>query len=166
MLFPVQPSQPERRPPSPAMVGSVIIMLMGILVIMPAFFTFMAVTMAPTWILAMRGSRIDSLSLQTMGATNFAGALPFMLKLFQKGDTFSVAMSLMFQSSTILVVGAAATTGGLLLWLGPLIAARVLTFANQREAETLARQNQEMLATWSEDFVDDAERLRAGRYQD
>jgi hypothetical protein len=72
-------------------------MLLGILIVMPAFFVFIAVTMAPTWILAMRGSQTDSLSLQTMGAANFAGVLPYLIKLFQKGDTFSVAVSLLFQ---------------------------------------------------------------------
>jgi len=166
MLFPTPSAQPENRPPNPVLVGSVIIMLLGILIVMPAFFVFIAVTMAPTWILAMRGSQTDSLSLQTMGAANFAGVLPYLIKLFQKGDTFSVAVSLLFQINTIVVVSAAATTGAMLLWLGPMIAARVMTFANQREAESLARQNAEMLDTWSEDFEDDAERMRTGRYQD
>ena len=166
MLFPVQSPQEENKPPSPVLIGSAIVLVIGLLVIMPAFVTFTAVVMSPTLVLAMRGSRGDILSLQTMAACNLAGALPYMIKLVQKGDTFSVAMNLMFQLQTIFVVGAGALAGGLLLWLGPVIAARVMTFANQREADNLLAQNAELLTTWSEDLVEDAERMRMGRYQD
>ncbi len=154
----------ESKPPNPALLGVVIVALVGVLIMVPAIFVFLLIAMAPTLFIAIRDRGGDMVRVQTMGSMNLAGTLPFVVKLWQKGDTLSAAMTILLQPQALMVIALSALAGGAMIWAGPVIAARLLTFTQSREADNLERINDEAVRSWGEDLLEDAERMRTGHY--
>lgn len=163
MLPPPSPEAPTpAKPPNPALVIITLVSVAGLLLLMPATFVFLLIAMAPTIIVTLRDRMRDQLRVQTMASMNMAGTLPILVMLWTKGNTFDNALSLILRPSSLILIYGAASLGGLLLWFGPVMAARALTFINKREALNLKRKNVDLRETWGEQIDEDAANFRGG----
>lgn len=162
----MQTAADEAKPPNPLLVGIVLVAALGSLALMPATFLFLFVTMAPAMVLAWTDRNRDQMRVQAMASMNAAVAIPTLVTLWNKGNTIDVAVGLLLSPATITGVVVSAIGGWFLLFMGPQLAARAITYINKREAKTLRMRNREMLEVWGEDLPEDATRIRSGKSLD
>jgi hypothetical protein len=90
----------------------------------------------PTLIVLIADEEAEKSSAITVGAMNLAGVVPFVIELWQKGQTMDIAFAILRQPNTWLVMLGAAAVGRLILYVVPPLAASLaITQAEMRLAK-------------------------------
>lgn len=90
-------------------------------------------------------------SLATVGYLNFAGVLPFLIDLWQKGQTMEAAVTIIRDPSSWVVMLGAAGVGHLILYVVPPIIASIILINQEGRLKTLREGMTQLEAIWGPD---------------
>jgi hypothetical protein len=123
--------------------GSGLLGLVFFLILLPFIFpTFLVcLGLAPTLVAAFTDDDPDKSRTICVGSVNFAGVFPFLLDLWQKGQTMPAAVSIILNPESWLIMLGAAAIGYLILFTIPPMAA----FYAQNQAQNRLAKLEESL---------------------
>lgn len=118
------------------------------LVISPGACLVFAVGMAPTMVATIGLSGPSSgQRLLTMACFNFAGVLPFIINVFNGDDTSGSVLSDVFSWGVMM---SAAGAGAMVNYVGPVIAAQVLTNMSVADQHMIDKARKKLIDEWGE----------------
>ncbi len=109
--------------------------------------------MAPTLIELFFGDDRKGSSVVTVGVMNAAGIVPFLIELWQKGQTMENAMLILSQSETWVVMCGAAAIGWLILFSVPQAIASMTVARAETRIELLKQNLERLKTTWGPDVA-------------
>ncbi|MDD2324735.1 MAG: hypothetical protein PHW63_01795 [Alphaproteobacteria bacterium] len=109
--------------------------------------------LTPTLVALLTDTDERRSELAAVGYLNFAGVLPFMVELWQHGQTMEFALSIMGQSTTWAVMLGAAGLGHLILYLVPPIVGSVVRINQESRLRTLKEGTAQLEAIWGPDVA-------------
>ncbi len=92
-------------------------------------------------------------SLATIGYLNFAGVLPFLVELWQKGQTMEAAWAIVRDPFSWVVMFGAAGVGHLILYTVPAIVASMVLMKQESRLRTLREGIAQLEAIWGADVT-------------
>lgn len=92
-------------------------------------------------------------ALMTIGYMNLSGVLPFIIELWQKGQTMEAALGIIYDPSTWVVMLGAAGIGQLILYVVPYIVTTMIVSKQESRRRVLRQGIQELKAIWGEDVI-------------
>jgi hypothetical protein len=146
-----------------------LVALMGLFII-PTVILF-CIAMLPTVVATITDRSMSRMSWLCVGGLNFAGTVPFIGDLWAQGGHMEIAMSMVTNVFTIMLIYGAAAIGWLLYISVPqLLGAFMALTANHRIASMKAQQ-EKLVEDWGPEVKEGAEEalaefLRRGRVSD
>ena len=89
--------------------------------------------------------------LATVGYMNLAGVLPFLVELWQKGQTMEAAMAIIRQPYSWVVMFGSAGLGHLILYAVPVMISSIVILNLESRLKTLQEGRQQLEAIWGPD---------------
>ena len=93
--------------------------------------------------------------LATVGYLNLAGVLPFLIELWQKGQTMETAVAIMRTPSTWVIMLGAAGLGHLIMYIVPPIVGSVILLNQESRLRTLREGISQLESIWGPDVATD-----------
>lgn len=109
------------------------------------------VGLLPTVVALFTDTEVHRSKLATIGYMNFAGVLPFLIELWQKGQTMEAAAAIVYNPSSWVVMLGAAGVGHLILYAVPPVIASVIIINQESRLQTLKQGLQELENIWGPD---------------
>ncbi len=134
-----------------------------LLIFFPPIAAMIVLGLAPTLVaLAFDHGAFKRPRLVTLACFNFAGAFPFLLRLWRSHDTVTDFFRMISDIYTWAVIYGAAAFGAGLLWVGPALAAIVLQAINQDRIRQLEKRQKALVREWGPEIADTIEPQGAG----
>lgn len=89
----------------------------------------------------------------TVGALNLCGCIPFLMDLWTKGHTTELAVNLIADPLTIIVMYAAAAIGYMIDWALSGIVATILVQRSTSRMEVIRKRQEELVARWGREVT-------------
>lgn len=105
----------------------------------------------PTIVALFTDSDTHRSKLATIGYMNLAGVLPFLIELWQNGQTMEAAMAIIRNPSSWAVMLGAAGVGHLILYAIPPMIASVIIINQENRLDTLKQGLEELVKIWGPD---------------
>ncbi len=134
--------------------GLQIIMIFGLLaavLFMPTTI-LLVVGMLPTVVAALIDRKGGARAI-TVGALNLCGCVPFLMDLWTKGHTTELAVSLIKDPLTIIVMYAAAGIGYMIDWALSGIVATILVQRSTSRMEAIRKRQAELVERWGREVT-------------
>lgn len=109
--------------------------------------------LAPTLVALVTDTDENRSGLATIGYMNFAGVLPFLIDLWQNGQTMEAAMVIVRQPFSWAIMLGAAGIGHLILYAVPPVIASVFLINQENRLRTLREGMQQLEAIWGPDVA-------------
>ncbi len=135
--------------------GKVLFVLMIFLVTIWSTACLIVPGMMPTLVALITDKDREKALALTVGATNFAGCLPFVLQLWSMGQNFDNAMKLMRDPLTWLVMLASAGVGYVIYIIVPDIVATFMAGSASGKIARLQKNLEELQRVWGPDVATD-----------
>jgi len=121
----------------------------------------------PTLIVLLTETEDTHAGLATVGYMNVAGVLPFLIDLWQRGQTMDAAMAIVREPRSWVVMLGAAGVGQLVLYAVPPIIASIVLIKQADRLRTLREAIKELEAIWGPEVataapVDEIRQKRGG----
>jgi hypothetical protein len=107
--------------------------------------------LTPTVVALFTDTDQQKSGLATVGYMNFAGVLPFLIQLWQNGQTMEVAMEIIRDPFSWAIMLGSAGIGQLILYAVPPIIASVIVINQENRLRTLREGIQELENIWGPD---------------
>ncbi len=104
--------------------------------------------MMPALVAALLDRSRQSAKALTVGAMNLAGCSPFLIELWTKGNKFDMAMTIITNPRTIIVIYSAAGIGYMLDWALTGIIAAFMMQNGQKRRKEIDRQLAALIKRW------------------
>jgi hypothetical protein len=130
-----------------------IMIVMGALVPFGAPTLLLCLGFLPTLVALFTDTDPGKPSLTAIGFLNVAGVAPFIIELWQKGQTLENAIHIMRQPATWLIMFGAAAIGQLLLYAVPTAIAMLTVSRMEARLRTLREGLQHLQAIWGPDVA-------------
>ena len=114
---------------------------------------FLLVGMVPTIVTMLTTNDRQGSAAMAVGALNFAGILPFVIELWQKGQTIGNAYAILSAPETWLVMFGAAAVGQLILFAVPQAIASATTARSEARVKLLKENLERLKAVWGPDVA-------------
>ncbi|MFA6279265.1 MAG: hypothetical protein WC612_00540 [Bdellovibrionales bacterium] len=111
--------------------------------------------LTPTFVALVTDTDENRSGLATIGYMNFAGVLPFLIDLWQNGQTMDAAMAIIRQPASWAIMLGAAGIGHLILYAVPPVIASVFLINQESRLRTLREGMQQLEAIWGPDVASD-----------
>ena len=134
--------------------GLQIMMIFGLLaavLFMPTTI-LLVVGMLPTVVAALIDRKGGARAI-TVGALNLCGCIPFLMDLWTKGHTTELAVSLITDPLTIIVMYAAAGIGYMIDWALSGIVATILVQRSTSRMEAIRKRQAELVERWGKEVT-------------
>ena len=134
--------------------GLQIMMIFGLLaavLFMPTTI-LLVVGMLPTVVAALIDRKGGARAI-TVGALNLCGCIPFLMDLWTKGHTTELAVSLITDPLTIIVMYAAAGIGYMIDWALSGIVATILVQRSMSRMEAIRKRQAELVERWGREVT-------------
>ncbi len=134
--------------------GLQIMMIFGLLaavLFMPTTI-LLVVGMLPTVVAALIDRKGGARAI-TVGALNLCGCIPFLMDLWTKGHTTELAVSLITDPLTIIVMYAAAGIGYMIDWALSGIVATILVQRSMSRMEAIRKRQAELVERWGKEVT-------------
>ncbi len=105
----------------------------------------------PTFITMFTDTDPRHSALTTIGYMNLAGVLPFLIELWQKGQTMEAALGIVYRPETWVVMLGAAGVGQLILYVVPHMVATMVVTKQEARRRILRQAKVELESIWGED---------------
>jgi len=105
----------------------------------------------PTCVALFTDTDSNRSGLATVGYMNLAGVLPFLIELWQKGQTMDVAMAIIRQPYSWVVMLGSAGIGHLILYAVPPMITSIVLINLESRKRTLREALQQLEAIWGPD---------------
>ncbi len=135
--------------------GKVLFVLMIFLVTIWSTACLIVPGMLPTLVALVTDRDREKALALTVGATNFAGCLPFVLQLWAMGQNVDNALKLMRDPMTWLVMYAAAGIGYLIYMIVPDFVATIMAGSANGKIARLQKNLEELQRQWGPDVATD-----------
>lgn len=135
--------------------GKILFVLMIFLVTIWSTAILIIPGMMPTFVALITGKDREKTLALTMGATNFAGCLPFVLQLWSMGQNLDNAMKIMRDPMTWLVMLASAGVGYAIYVVVPGMVATIMAGSASGKIAQLQKNLAELKAVWGDDVATD-----------
>ncbi|MBP7251963.1 MAG: hypothetical protein KBA75_00600 [Alphaproteobacteria bacterium] len=135
--------------------GKVLFVLMIFLVTIWSTACLILPGMMPTLVALVTDRDREKALALTVGATNFAGCLPFVMQLWSMGQNFDNALKLMRDPMTWLVMYASAGIGYLIYMIVPDVVATVMAGSASGKIARLQKNLEELQRVWGSDVATD-----------
>lgn len=112
----------------------------------------LVVGMLPTVVAAIIDRKGGARAI-TVGALNLCGCIPFLMDLWTKGHTTSLAVTLITDPLTIIVMYAAASIGYMIDWALSGIVATILVQRSTSRMEAIRKRQAELVARWGKEVT-------------
>ena len=112
--------------------------------------------LAPTLVALFTDTDEKRSELAAVGYLNLAGVLPFLIELWQKGQTMEAASAMMRSPTTWAIMLGAAGLGHLILYIVPPIVASFVQIKQEARLKVLKQAVVELEAIWGADVASDA----------
>ena len=109
--------------------------------------------LTPTIVALLTDTEESHSSLATIGYLNFAGVLPFLIDLWQNGQTMEAALKIVFDPLSWAIMLGAAGIGHLILYAVPPVIASVILINQESRLRTLREGIQQLEAIWGADVT-------------
>lgn len=107
----------------------------------------------PTLVALFTDTDQNRSSLATIGYLNFAGVLPFLIELWQKGQTMEAAMAILGDPFTWVVMLGSAGIGHLILYTVPIIVSSMILMRQESRLRTLREGVTQLETVWGADVT-------------
>lgn len=135
--------------------GKILFVLMIFLVTIWSTAILIIPGMLPTFVALITGKDREKTLALTMGATNFAGCLPFVLQLWSMGQNLDNAMKIMRDPMTWLVMLASAGVGYAIYAVVPGMVATIMAGSAGGKIAQLQKNLAELKTVWGDDVATD-----------
>lgn len=135
--------------------GKILFVLMIFLVTIWSTAILIIPGMMPTFVALITGKDREKTLALTMGATNFAGCLPFVLQLWSMGQNLDNAMKIMRDPMTWLVMLASAGVGYAIYAVVPGMVATIMAGSAGGKIAQLQKNLTELKTVWGDDVATD-----------
>ncbi len=135
-------------------VGSSAMMIFGLLaaVLFIPSTILLVVGMLPTVVAALIDRKGGARAI-TVGALNLCGCIPFLMDLWTKGHTTGLAVNLITDPLTIIVMYAAAGIGYMIDWALSGIVATILVQRSTARMEAIRKRQADLVARWGKEVT-------------
>lgn len=130
-----------------------IMILVGALLPFGAPTLLLCIGLLPTLVALFTDTDPRKPAFTTIGFLNIAGVLPFVIELWQKGQTMEAAIRILRQPSTWLIMFGAAAIGQLLLYAVPTAIAMLTVSRMETRLKTLREGLEHLHAIWGPDIA-------------
>lgn len=113
----------------------------------------LAIGMLPTAVAFMADRTPEKLRGMTVGFTNFAGCMPFLLDLMNGGGSKEMALSIIGNPSSIIIMYLGACLGYVVEWLVTSIVATLMVQRGERRLEAIAKRKKSLVLLWGEEVT-------------
>lgn len=134
--------------------GLQVMMIFGLLaavLFMPTTI-LLVVGMLPTVVAALIDRKGGARAI-TVGSLNLCGCIPFLMDLWTKGHTRELAVDLITEPLTIIVMYAAAGIGYMIDWALSGIVATIMVQRSGARLETIRKRQEELVARWGREVT-------------
>jgi len=107
----------------------------------------------PTFVALVTDTDQSRSSLATIGYLNFAGVLPFLIDLWQKGQTMEAAVAILRDPLSWVVMLGSAGVGHLMLYTIPAIVSSMVFMRQEARLRTLREGVKQLEAIWGADVT-------------
>ncbi len=135
--------------------GKILFVLMIFLVTIWSTAILIIPGMLPTFVALITGKDREKTLALTMGATNFAGCLPFVLQLWSMGQNLDNALKIMRDPMTWLVMLSSAGVGYAIYTVVPGMVATIMAGSAGGKITQLQKNLAELKAVWGDDVATD-----------
>ena len=102
----------------------------------------------PTLVALFTDTDANRSSLATVGYMNLAGVLPFLVELWQKGQSMDVAMTIIRDPYSWVIMFGSAGVGHLILYAVPVMISSIVILNLESRQRTLLEGKQQLEAIW------------------
>jgi hypothetical protein len=145
-------SQRRKRRGGRSMMLLLILLLPAALIVLPSS-TLLLAGMIPTIVAIIVDRDEDKSAALTVGAMNLCGVAPFIVQLWQQGQTMGLAMRMLAEPKTWLVMFGAAGLGWLMYFFIPQIVVAIATLSAQSKIKELEERRALLIADWGTDIM-------------
>lgn len=130
---------------------------LGLMLVAPAMFVLVFCGMAPTFIAMFISIGRSRHTLPCMASLNFAGLLPVIGMLWERGNTLGAAADLLQDVFVLALMYGAAGLSMFLLWAMPLCVRAVLESIARQQRWRIEHVQDKLLEEWGEQLRSDAD---------
>jgi hypothetical protein len=141
---------------------SLLLLLAGMAVMLP-FAILLVVGMLPTVMASIIDSRDEKNITLTVGIMNFCGVIPNLIQLLEYGPTVGVALSMVSNPFTLLMMFAGAAFGWLLIFVMPPIMGYVLTKQADDTIRQLRGRMDQLYGAWGDSIKSSTIEITPGK---
>jgi hypothetical protein len=145
-------SQRRKRRGGRSLMLLLILLFPAALIVLPSS-TLLLAGMIPTIVAIIVDRDEDKSAALTVGAMNLCGVAPFIVQLWQQGQTMAVAMRMLADPKTWLVMFGAAGLGWLMYFFIPQIVVAIATLRAQSKIKELEERRSLLIADWGTDIM-------------
>lgn len=130
--------------------GFKIVPFILLLIIMPFIMptVLLLAGMLPTLVALVTDDDKEKSRAVTVGAMNFAGVAPFLIELWEQGQTMDVALAIVMQPNNWLVMLGAAAVGHMILYVVPPMIVSLTINQNATRYEKLKESIEQLKEIW------------------
>lgn len=108
----------------------------------------LSIGMLPTWVMLFVDRTRERLRALTVGAMNLAGCMPFIMELWERGQTVPMALSYLTQPRTIVVMYFAAAIGYMIEWAVTGLVASMAVQKAKARINSIEKRSADMEERW------------------
>jgi len=109
--------------------------------------------MIPTLVAIVTDEDAEKSRAVTVGAMNFAGVVPFLLELWQKGQTMDAAFNIILQANNWLIMLGAAAVGQMILFVVPPMIVSLTINQTSARYEKINQSIEQLKEIWGPDVA-------------
>lgn len=132
-----------------------VLMIMGMflgVVFLPTTVLLM-IGMLPSIVAALVDRSKKKTKAVTVGSLNLAGCMPFLLELWENGNSFEYAFDIMTNATAIIVMYSAAAVGYLMDWALSGIVASILYQRGEARKKAIKKRQKELQERWGKEVT-------------
>jgi hypothetical protein len=129
------------------------------IVIAPPTFLLILFGLAPTWVAFVTDRSHGRARAFAIGTFNLAGTVPFFVQIWRSEHQMDVALKLLSEPMSWLIMYGAASIALVLVWIGPSISSLVMEYRDSSRAKRLGRRQTELLNNWGAETKESATAL-------
>lgn len=115
--------------------------------------TILVVGMLPTIVCFLTERSRKKNRMITVGAMNLAGCMPFLLELWSKGNSFQMAVQIIEEPMTLVIIYGAAAIGYLIDWSMVGIVANIMVQKALMRQKSIIERQEELVKRWGEEVT-------------
>lgn len=140
------PVKKKKKASAPDRILLVIFLITAVVFVPTTFMLFIG--LMPTIVARLVDRTKERTKVLTVGFMNFAGCAPFWLQMVRDGHTLEVALNIMTQPSTVVVMYSAALAGYLIEWAMTGVFASLMVQKGQKRLEDIKNLQAELVKRW------------------